>query len=141
MERIRRVAHDLIKIEHGIEPAAVADPLVDFGPLRFAFLRPIKALRVGCDGGAVDLNPLIVCPGDNLIVSRDDFRRTGVPSTEVVDAFEDDQPLDPGLSQHIAIEAGHHVGAEAAHQNRVAANALVENRHVGGGFVGSQSRG
>jgi hypothetical protein len=42
-------------------------------------------------------------------------------AAEVVDALEDDQIADAGLGEHVAVETGEDVGAEAVREQMVAA--------------------
>ncbi len=59
----------------------------------------------------------------------------------VVDALQDDEVLDAGLSEDVAIEAGERIGAGSIVQNAVAADALVEDAEVCGLLVSLQAAG
>ena len=54
---------------------------------------------------------------------------------DVVDAFEDDEVLDAGLGEDVAVEAGEGVWAGDVVQDAVAADALVEDSEFSGLFV------
>ena len=60
---------------------------------------------------------------------------------DVVDAFEDDEVLDAGLGEDVAVEAGERVGPVAVVEDAVAADAFVEDAEVGGLLVGLQAAG
>ncbi len=60
---------------------------------------------------------------------------------DVVDAFHDDEVLDPGLGEDVAVEAGKSGGAGSVVKDAVAADAFVENAEVGGLLVGQETSG
>ncbi len=55
---------------------------------------------------------------------------------DVVDAFEEDDVLDAGGGEDVAVEAGEGVGAVAVVEDAIAADALVDDAEVAGGGVG-----
>ena len=62
-------------------------------------------------------------------------------AAEVVDGLEDNEPANAGRGEHIAIEAGERVGAQAVDEKMIAADAVIEHGDVlcGGGLL--QARG
>ena len=107
---------------------------------------------VGRDGGAEDFDAVGVGAVDDLLVGGEDAGHEGGvfgggnsadarEAAEVVDAFEDDEPADSGWREHVAIEAGEHVGAEAVGEQVVAADALIEDPDVVRCGRGLETRG
>src|SRR5215468_4742520 len=69
-----RIAHHAIEIEHCVEVAFAANPLVDSLSVGFAqwTWMIVVGANVGCDRGANDVESVSVSADDDLLVGRDD---------------------------------------------------------------------
>lgn len=121
---VGRVAGDLVEVDDGVEAAGGADPGVD--GLAVGFAGGVGMVVIGAgegqNGGANDADAGGVGAKDNLLVCGGDVlhecgvlggRRGFRPgeSTDVVDAFENDNGANSGLGENVAIEAGERIGA------------------------------
>ncbi len=143
-----------VEIDDGVEVAGGANPVVD--GLAVGFAQGAGVIVVGADVGgdrrAVDAQAVGVGAGDQLLIGGEDasdlggvvggrdFGEAG-ESAEIVDAFEDDDPLHGGGGEDIAIEAGEGVGTEAVGEQVIAADALVGDSDVAGCGRGLQALG
>ncbi len=77
---------------------------------------------------------MLVRAFDELLQRRDQIvggdRIGGRTQPDVIDAFENHEPLDARLRQHIAIEAGQRVDARAVAQKAITRDALVQHGDV-----------
>ena len=129
------VSRGFVEVDEAVELAGGPDPLIDSLAHNFTGGGGIFGSDVGGEGSSVDLDAVGVGAGgelaeaDDQVFGGDDVvRLDGVLGVaDVVDAFEDDEVLDAGLGEDVAVEAGECVGAGVVVQNAVAANALVED--------------
>ena len=132
-----------IEIDHRIEVAVGADPLIHGLAVRFAGWPGVikTGANVRCDGGAIDQQSVGMGARDDLLIGgedtpheggmvfRRDFRMLG-QAAEIVDAFEDNDPSHASRRQHIAIEASEGGWSQAVGQKVVAADTLIGDANV-----------
>jgi len=148
------VARGFVKVDDGVEVPSGANPLVDGLAVGFAGGAGVVVARpgVGCDGRSDDGDAVGMGAKHDLLIGGEDtpdeqsvFGGRGLvfagETAEVVDALEDDQIADAGLGEHVAVEAGEDVGAEAVGEQVVAADALVEDAEGSGGGRGLKPLG
>ena len=119
---MRRVAQQVVEVDHGVEGAAGADPVIDLLAQGFLFRRVVGIERrsaqcalEGCQRAPDNAEIVGVGLGGELqellgqgFESGQGFfahERRSRPA-DVVDANEQDHRLDAGLGQDIAVEAG-----------------------------------
>ncbi len=143
------VRGDFVEVDDAVELVGGADPLVDGLAHLFTGGGVVFGSDVGREGCAVDLDAVGVGAGGELaeagdeVVGGDDVVGFGGIGgvADVVDAFEDDEVLDAGLGEDVAVEAGEGGGAGGVVQDAVAADAFVEDAEVGGLLVGLEAAG
>ena len=148
------VADDFVEVEGRVEVAGGENPGVDGLAIGFGGWAGVVVIGAdeGGDSGADHLDAVGVGAVDDLLIGGEDARdESGVfcggnfaearEATEVVDGFEDDEPADAGLRDHVAIEASERVGAEAVGEEVVAADALVEDPDIVRGRRGLEALG
>ncbi len=115
-----------VEINDIIEVAGGTNPGVDNLPVTLVGRPRVIVTGTGMwrDGCADYSNAVRVYAKDDLLICRQyaahqcavigcgNFAGAS-ESTQVIDAFEDDEPVDTGLSQHIAIYASQGVGTES----------------------------
>jgi len=143
------VGRDFVEVDDAVELAGGADPLVDGVAHRFAGGGLIFCADVGGQGCADDLDAVGVGAGGELAESGDEvfggddvvgFGGVGGVA-DVVDALHDDEVLDAGLGEDVAVEAGEGGGSGVVVEDAVAADAFVEDAEVGGFLVGLEAAG
>ena len=104
-----RIACHGVKINHRVEPAARPDPTVHGLTGPFGFLSRVEGSAKRRDGRPVYADVLGMGANDNLPVSVDDVLGHGseiagaLARSKVIYSFEDYQPTNAGLGQHVAI--------------------------------------
>src|SRR5215475_14092156 len=107
------------EIKDGIEPTAFANPFVDGLASAFSFRSGVGRAAKWQNRAAVDTNIVRVRTHDDLLIGLKDVVSESVQvavdraSTEIVYAFEDDEPPNARLRQNVAVEAREGVRAEA----------------------------
>ncbi len=143
------VGGDFVEVDDAVELVGGADPFVDGLAHVFAGGGLIFRSDEGCEGCAVDLDAVGVGAGGELAEAGDEVfggddvvGLVGVGGVaDVVDAFHDDEVLDAGLGEDVAVEAGEGGGAGGVVEDAVAADALVEDAEVCGLLVGEEAVG
>ena len=146
---MRGVGGDLVEVDDAVELVGGADPFVDGLSNLFACRGLVFRPDVGSEGGSVDLNAVSVGAGGELSQADDEvFGGDDVVGlvevggvADVVDALHDDQVLDAGLGEDVAVEAGEGGGAGGVMEDAVAANSFVEDAEVRGLLVGLKAAG
>ena len=143
------VGGDFVEVDDAVELVGGADPFVDGLAHLFAGGGLVFCADEGCEGGSVDLDAVSVGAGgelaeaDDEVVGGDDVVGLGGVGgvADVVDALHDDEVLDAGLGEDVAVEAGEGGGAGGVVEDAVAADAFVEDAEVGGLLVGLEAAG
>ena len=140
---------DFVEVDDAVELIGGADPLVDGLAHLLAGGGLIFGTDEGREGGAEDLDAVGMSAGGELAEAGDEFFGGndvvgfgGIGGVaDVVDALHDDEVLDAGLGQDVAVEAGEGGGAGVVVENAVAADALVEDAEICGLLVGLEAAG
>src|SRR5579859_7357711 len=93
---IIRIARGGLEIHYGVEGSAGADPSIERLPDRFSFLSCIIGALVRRQGAANRVYPMSMRPLDELLKCANQFVRRywlGISASDIVDAFEHDDPL------------------------------------------------
>jgi hypothetical protein len=142
-----------VEVDHGVEPAARADPCVDRLALGFALRREVARIRESLEGHDRDaVHPDAVGVGafDDSRVGANDVvgccrglaLRTGAGSrSNVVDALQDDEPSHAGLRQHITVEPREGARSQSVAKQAVSPNPGVQDRHMDRGWRRLQAPG
>lgn len=136
--RVVGVSDHGVKVDHGVEGAAGADPVVDAAAGGQSDrvgvgLDGVVGGAEGRDGGREHGHAQGVDAGDHLLVGPDDLvadvllcRRGVVRGPDVVDPFKDHGVSHPGLSQHVVRDSRHRIGTVPVVQQ-----AISSGRDVG----------
>src|SRR5580698_343443 len=129
--------------------ARSANPLIDdlaIGLIAGRWM-VVVGIGIGCDGRADHLDMRRMGAFDDLFIGGEDAMHEGLmcgmrrvaesrEAADVVDAFEQDDPTNSGLSKDIAIKVRQYIGSETIGEQVVAADALVENADSFGARIG-----
>ncbi len=144
---VLRIAGSGFEVHHSVVSAAGADPVVESLADGFPALARIAGALVGREGAADHADAMGVRLFDDLAVGRDEvlsgeaFAGGSKAVADVIDAFENHQPLDARLAEDVAVEAGQGARACAVMQHAVAANALIRDAEVGSLLLGGEAGG
>ena len=94
--RVLRIANGLIEVNNAVQHLRCAYPLVQCIATILVVYRVVVVAFERSDGGAKNVNALLVCLADNLLIDIDDALRglhAVLRSTQVVDGLEENNPL------------------------------------------------
>ena len=140
---------DFVEVDDAVELIGGADPLVDGLAHLLAGGGLIFCADEGCEGGSEDFDAVGMSAGGELAEAGDEFFGGndvvgfgGIGGVaDVVDAFHDNEVLDAGLGEDVAVEAGEGGGAGGVVEDTVAADALVEDAEIFCLLVGLEAGG
>jgi hypothetical protein len=146
---VRGVSSDFVEVDDAVELVGGADPFVDCLTHFFAGGGLVFCTYEWSECGADDLDAVCVGAGGELAETGDEVfggdyvvGLVGVSGVaDVVDAFHDDEVLDSGLGEDVAVEAGEGGGASGVVKDAIAADAFVEDGEIGGLLIGLEATG
>jgi hypothetical protein len=144
---VRGVGGEFVEVDNAVELVGGANPFVDGLTHLFACRTLILCADEWRKGSADDLDAMSVGAGcelaeaDDEIFCGDDVVGFGGVGgvADVVDAFHDDEVLDAGLGEDVAVESGQCGGTGGVVEDAVAADTLVQNAEIRGLLVGQEA--